>query len=112
MVHGAGTWKARFAPHKRNARESVLALIAILFLSLSGSDAHAQGGATGSPSCAATIRAAQADIAARDLDTSQGPPLNAFLTLHPNAVAQAEALDRRTAAGEPRGRLSCMPVAV
>ena len=112
MVHGAGTSTVGFASHKRNAPASILALVAILVLSLAGGDARAQAGATGSPSCAAAIRAVQADIAARDLDTSQGPPLNAFLTLNPNAVAQAEALDRRTAAGEARGPLFCMPVAV
>ncbi len=38
-----------------------------------------------------SIRAVLADIARRDLDTSAGPPLNAFLTLNSNAVAQAEA---------------------
>ncbi len=52
------------------------------------------------------------DIAARDLDTSQGPPLNAFLTLNASALAQAEELDKRTEKGEPRGRLHCVPVAV
>ena len=43
---------------------------------------------------------------------ANGPPLNAFLTLNPNAVAQAEALDRAVAAGEPKGPLFCVPVAV
>ena len=65
-----------------------------------------------SPSCAATIRAVMADIAARDLATNDGPPLNAFLTLNPFAVAQAEALDRAVAAGDAKGPLFCMPVAV
>ena len=83
-----------------------------MLLSLSAIAARAQGGAPASPSCAATIRAVLADIAARDLDTSQGPPLNAFLTLNPNAIAQAEALDRKAAAGEPKGPLFCVPVAV
>ena len=49
-------------------------------------------------SCVAAIRAVLTDIAARDLNTSAGPPLNAFLTLNPSAMAQAEALDRKTAA--------------
>jgi Asp-tRNA(Asn)/Glu-tRNA(Gln) amidotransferase A subunit family amidase len=62
--------------------------------------------------CAAKIRAVMDDIAARDLDTSQGPPLNAFLTLNSSAVAQAEELDRRSARGEPRGSMHCVPVAV
>jgi amidase len=62
--------------------------------------------------CAVTIRAVLADIAKRDLDTSEGPPLNAFLTLNANAVAQAEALDRDAAAGKPKGSLFCVPVAV
>jgi amidase len=63
-------------------------------------------------SCAAAIRAVLNDIARRDLDTSEGPPLNAFLALNPSAIAQAEALDRRAAAGETRGPLFCVPVAV
>lgn len=63
-------------------------------------------------SCVATIKAVLDDIAARDLDTSQGPPLNAFLTLNASAQTQAEELDKRVAQGEPRGRLHCVPVAV
>src|SRR5690606_14564560 len=43
---------------------------------------------------------------------SQGPPLNAFLTLNASAIAQAEDLDRKSARGEPRGPLHCVPVAV
>ena len=74
--------------------------------------ARAQEQAPQPGSCAAAIRAVLADIAARDLDTSAGPPLNAFLTLNPSAIAQADALDRRTAAGDPRGALFCVPVAV
>ena len=50
--------------------------------------------ALGGPAPAPRMRVL-ADIAARDLDTSQGPPLNAFFVLNPNAVAQAEALDRK-----------------
>jgi amidase len=72
--------------------------------------ASAEAGAP--ESCATAIRSVLAEIAARDLDTSQGPPLNAFLSLNPHAVAQAEALDHRTAAGAPRGPLFCVPVAV
>jgi Asp-tRNA(Asn)/Glu-tRNA(Gln) amidotransferase A subunit family amidase len=64
------------------------------------------------PSCAATIRAVMADITARDLATNGAPPLNAFVTLNPFAVVQAEALDRAAAAGEPKGALFCVPVAV
>jgi Asp-tRNA(Asn)/Glu-tRNA(Gln) amidotransferase A subunit family amidase len=63
-------------------------------------------------SCAATIRAVIDDIAARDLDTTQGPPLNAFLTLNAAAVAEAEERDRSIAAGEPGGPLHCLPLAV
>jgi Asp-tRNA(Asn)/Glu-tRNA(Gln) amidotransferase A subunit family amidase len=63
------------------------------------------------PACAATIRAVLADVARRDLDTSEGPPRNAFLTLNPAAVEQAEQLDR-TAAGGRKGPLHCLPVAV
>jgi len=106
-------------PHQRDAvvRQCAWAQLTALLLTLSllsllAGAARAQSAASGSGSCAAVIRAVLADIAGRDLDTSQGPPLNAFLTLNPNAVAQAEALDRRTAAGEPRGPLFCMPVAV
>ncbi len=92
-------------------RQAALAagLLAGMFPFWVGS-AHAQSGAPGS--CAVAIRAVLDDIARRDLDTSEGPPLNAFLTLNPNAMAQAEALDRKAAAGEPRGPLFCVPVAV
>ena len=62
--------------------------------------------------CAATIRVLLDDIAAIDLDTSQGPPRNAFLTLNPSAQNQAEGLDRNAAAGRARGPLHCVPVAV
>jgi Asp-tRNA(Asn)/Glu-tRNA(Gln) amidotransferase A subunit family amidase len=116
MDHSIDGATKRPAPDQRAACAGPAALagtlLAVLLLFLCAGDAHAQAGTTGSPACAAAIRAVQADIAARDLDTSQGPPLNAFLTLNPNAVAQAEALDRRTAAGEPRGPLFCVPVAV
>jgi amidase len=96
-------------PRRRTAIIRYAMLAAALVAGLAG-PAQAQERLPGS--CAATIRAVLADIAARDLDTSRGPPLNAFLTLNPNAVAQAAALDRDAAAGEPRGALSCVPVAV
>ena len=62
--------------------------------------------------CVATIRGVLAEIAGRDLDTRNGPPLNAFIALNPNAMTQAEALDRAAAAGNPAGPLACVPVAV
>ena len=100
----------RPAVHERQAgsRPAASALLAIASLAFAAGGAHAQTDG----SCAAAIRAVLADIAARDLDTSQGPPLNAFIALNPNAVAQAEALDRKAAAGEPKGPLFCVPVAV
>jgi amidase len=73
---------------------------------------NAPNSPSGAPPCAVLIGAVLADVSARDLDTERGPPLNAFPTLNPNAVAQAQALDRRAASGEPRGPLFCMPVAV
>src|SRR5437588_12141760 len=62
--------------------------------------------------CASTIAEVLRSIAAKDLDTSHGPPLNAFFTLNPSAISQAEALDRAVDAGIPRGPLHCVPVAV
>ncbi len=64
------------------------------------------------PSCAERIAAAITEIAARDLDTSRGPPLNAFIVLNPYAIAEAAILDRDIAAGRPPRPLHCMPVAV
>jgi len=72
--------------------------------------ARAQDGTANA--CAAKIRAVLVEIAGRDLDTRAGPPLNAFLTLNPNAIAEAEALDRKATDGAPRGPLFCAPVAV
>ena len=69
---------------------------------------QAQERASEPGSCVAAIRAVLTDIAARDLNTSAGPPLNAFLTLNPSAMEQAEALDRKTAAGDPKGALFCV----
>lgn len=89
----------------RPSRHLPLALAALLAATLPAA-AQPQG------TCADTIRAVLADIAARDLDTSAGPPLNAFVALNPSAVAQAEALDRAVAGGAARGALHCMPVAV
>jgi aspartyl-tRNA(Asn)/glutamyl-tRNA(Gln) amidotransferase subunit A len=63
-------------------------------------------------SCEAIIRTVLADIATRDLDTSRGPPLNAFIAINPNALAQARTLDEATASGAARGALHCMPIAV
>src|SRR5262249_23591913 len=88
----------------------VPAALAAAFIFVAQTPLYAQEGAAGP--CATAIRAVLADIARRDLDTSAGPPLNAFITLNPSAVAQAEALDRKTAAGEPRGAMFCTPVAV
>ena len=104
----------RRPPHARTpcSGTSARALLAASSLLLAPAPAHAQQQTGAAPSCAAAIRSVLADIAARDLDSSRGPPLNAFLTLNPHAQAQAEALDRRTAAGEPRGVLHCVPVAV
>jgi amidase len=82
----------------------------VAWIALIASPARAQDGTGGS--CAAAIRGVLDDIIRRDLDTSEGPPLNAFVALNPSAVAQAEALDRRVAAGETRGPLFCVPVAV
>lgn len=87
-----------------------LLFLMLLFLVAAGGRASAQDQAP--RSCAGTIRAVLTDIAARDLDTSTGPPLNAFLTLNPSALAQAEALDRAVAAGAPKGPLFCTPVGV
>lgn len=64
------------------------------------------------PTCVATIRSVLADITQRDLDTTNGPPRNAFLSLNPSAIGQAEQLDRETENGRPKGPLFCVPVAV
>jgi Asp-tRNA(Asn)/Glu-tRNA(Gln) amidotransferase A subunit family amidase len=86
------------------------AVLAAVLVSCLGVPVSAQDGER--ESCVAKIRAVLADIVARDLDTSQGPPLNAFFALNPNAVAQAEALDRKAAAGAAPGALFCVAVAV
>jgi aspartyl-tRNA(Asn)/glutamyl-tRNA(Gln) amidotransferase subunit A len=101
----------RAMKHSRQGKVAIRhAALAAAVVSALGGPALAQERVPGS--CAAAVRSVLADIAARDLDTSQGPPLNAFFVLNPNAVAQAEALDRKAAAGEATGALFCVPVAV
>ncbi|KEF43280.1 MAG: hypothetical protein ER33_00615 [Cyanobium sp. CACIAM 14] len=72
----------------------------------------AASGTAAPPSCRARIAAVIDGILARNLDTRSGPPINAFQTLNPSALAQAEALDQALAAGQPRGPLHCLPMAV
>lgn len=69
-------------------------------------------GARADTDCATRIAEVIAGIAARDLDTARGPPLNAFLALNPYAVTEASERDRRVAAGASPGALDCVPVAV
>lgn len=64
------------------------------------------------PSCSGRMAAVMAEIASRDLDTSRGPPLNAFLTLNPYAAGEAAALDAAVGAGTQQGPLHCLPIAV
>jgi Asp-tRNA(Asn)/Glu-tRNA(Gln) amidotransferase A subunit family amidase len=70
------------------------------------------GGEEAPSSCRARIAAVLETILARNLDTSSGPPFNAFQSLNASAVAQAEALDRAVAAGARPGALHCLPLAV
>ncbi|MFN3350119.1 amidase [Pseudorhodoplanes sp.] len=63
-------------------------------------------------SCVKQIEAVLDDIRARDLDATGGPPLNAFVALNENALAQAAELDRKVAQGGEKGPLHCLPVAV
>ncbi len=91
---------------------NLLSMSAVALFALAAMAGGASTRAADRPSCAAIIAGVLADIAARDLDTTNGPPLNAFLALNPYAVAEAEALDRAAASGESRGPLHCMPVAV
>ncbi|MFM7676288.1 MAG: amidase [Synechococcus sp.] len=63
-------------------------------------------------SCRERIAGVITTILERNLDTSAGPPLNAFQTLNASALARAEALDRAVAAGRPCGALHCLPLAV
>jgi Asp-tRNA(Asn)/Glu-tRNA(Gln) amidotransferase A subunit family amidase len=106
------TGAARAGYLMRHAAPALLAVALLAGPAFSQLAGTAQAQDIKPASCSAAIRAVLADIAARDLDTSHGPPLNAFLTLNPSAVAQAEALDRQTAAGQARGPLFCVPVAV
>ncbi len=107
MEHGRHTSKPPADPSKPRVRIRIAAWLTVLAAAAAGA-AQAQDRAPASASCVSKIAAVLADIAARDLDTTEGPPLNAFLALNPSALAQAEALDR----GEQRGPLFCVPVAV
>jgi amidase len=107
MEHGRHSSKPRAARARVRGLASAAALLAALAPS-----APAQERTAVPDSCESTIAAVLDDIARRDLDTAGGPPLNAFLTLNPNALAQAQALDREIIAGNRRGPLLCAPVAV
>jgi amidase len=109
MEHGRPRAQPRAAAHEFILLVRKVACATALLAALAG---RGEAQMLAGDSCAATIAAVLADIAKRDLDTSEGPPLNAFLTLNPNALLQAQALDRQLAAGEPKGPLSCLPVAV
>lgn len=63
-------------------------------------------------SCRQRIGAVLDRILSRNLAVGVAPPRNAFQSLNPSALAQAEALDRAIAAGQARGPLHCLPVAV
>ncbi len=52
------------------------------------------------------------DIAARDLSTAAGPPLNAFVAISESALADAEAIDLIAASSAAAGPLACVPIAV
>ena len=91
---------------KRTVLVAALAVVVVV------AGAKLAGAQSSSSSCVEIIRGVLADISARDLDTSNGPPLNSFLTMNAAALTQAEELDKRIEKGEPRGRLHCVPVAV
>jgi aspartyl-tRNA(Asn)/glutamyl-tRNA(Gln) amidotransferase subunit A len=109
MEHGRHRSTPRAPPQKRSRRTRQAAWVAALLAAAAGPVGAQQ---RAGDSCASSIAAVLADIARRDLDTAAGPPLNAFLALNPNAIAQAEALDHSVTAGEPKGPLFCVPVAV
>src|SRR4029077_10082020 len=107
MEHGRHSSKPRPARARARGLASTAALLAALAPS-----AAAAGRIAVPEFCETTLAAVLDDIARRDLDTAGGPPLNAFLTLNPNALAQAQALDREIIAGNRRGPLLCVPVAM
>ncbi len=47
-----------------------------------------------------------------DLDTSAGPPINAFVALNARVMEQARALDRAQAQGGLTGPLHCVPIVI
>ncbi len=77
MEHGRHTSKPPADPSKRRVRIRNAAWLTVLAAAAAGA-AQAQDSAPASASCASKIAAVLADIAARDLDTTEGPPLNAF----------------------------------
>ncbi|MFP6563058.1 MAG: amidase family protein [Myxococcota bacterium] len=93
-------------PYIRLAAFCLLCLAALL-----PSGALAQQVAAGG-SCATAIQSVLAGISARDLDTSEGPPRNAFIALNPAALAEADRLDRAAASGAAKDPLHCVPIAV
>ena len=68
---------------------------------------------SGSITCAEVIGERLDRIARFDLDTSDGPPLNAFVTLNESLREQADALDQAfSATGTLVGPLHCVPFVV
>lgn len=89
---------------------SLLITVPMLAVPLLAQAAEAAG-PTGTLSCRQRIAAVLETILRRNLASDSSPPLNAFQTLNPSALAQAEALDRAVAAGAPPGPLHCLPLA-
>ena len=88
-------------------------LVALVLSASVGAMAPSFAQQAGTPqSCAAQVGAVLDDIRARDLDTTDGPPLNAFVALNESALAQAAELDRKVEQGGAKGPLHCLPVAV